>query len=463
MRTPRPGSWLGLLLCGFAAAGCGPSGPPPPSVVLVTLDTTRVDRLSCYGYGRPTSPHLDHLAQEGVRYTRAWSTSSWTLPAHASLFTGLYPSEHGADFDDAGDASLGDVVKGDIFAKAIRVDGLGPSARTLAEALSERGYATGAFVGGPWLHRSFGLLQGFDRIDDDVAGTGGRPAEKVTSSALAWLATVGTDEPYFLFVNYFDPHLPYDPPPGFDDLPHAREPAPPAAAWDGILAGRVELTPAELEVLRDRYDGEIRYMDAALGRLLDAVRTRPDGGRTLVIVTADHGESFGEHGRYLHGHWLAEELVRIPFVVRYPGGRGAGTTSDAPVQLVDVFPIVAGEVGVATPDRVAGVPIGARTASFAELRRDPFAAARYGARYDRSLQAAMLWPFKLVRSSRNERALLALDAGSLAETPAEDPAAGERLAVLLDQRPTHARPTDGKPKAVAPDTYEALKSLGYVE
>lgn len=272
-----------LFFVAVALAGCADrSGKvvSGPSVVLVTLDTTRVDHLSAYGYERETTPNLDAFAQQAVRYRHAWSTSSWTLPAHASLFTGLYPSRHGAHYSEQGDAALSEVLNIPL-ARYVRAGRLPEDRTTLAEILAASGRRTGAFVAGPWLNRGFGLLQGFERKDDDVEQFGGRPAKEITDRALDWLDDLSDDEPYFLFVNYFDAHAPYDPKQVHPDLPNARRPFQPD--YDSIMAGKSELSVAEREILNDRYDAEIREMDAELGRLLAAVLAREDGDQTLVI------------------------------------------------------------------------------------------------------------------------------------------------------------------------------------
>jgi arylsulfatase len=431
-----------------------------PPLLLVTLDTTRVDHLSAYGYPRGTTPGLAALARQSVRYDRAWSTSAWTLPAHASLFTGLYPSSHGARFDSAGDAVLGTRVRMPI-AQWVRAGALAPEHTTLAERLAAAGYRTGAFVAGPWLHRSFGLLQGFDTKDDAVSGFAGRPADEVTDRATAWLEDLSSEpaRPWFLFVNYFDPHAPYAPPPGYDDLPRAKDPVPDV---DAVVAGTRPLTGDERQILVDRYDGEIRFMDHHLGRLLRAVRAAPGGERALIVVTADHGEAFGEGGRMGHTYWLGEEILRVPLLVRHPDGRGAGTVSTAPVSLVDLLPLVSAELGLPAPEDVDGVPPGERRVAFAELSREPTAAVRYGERLDRDLGAVIDWPFKLTRSSRGERTLVKLDADPR-ERPVDDARRARALARELDAHESELGRARVQPAEVDPGLVEALRRLGYVE
>jgi arylsulfatase A-like enzyme len=430
-----------------------------PPVVLITLDTTRVDHLSCYGYQRNTTPKLDEFARRAVLFDRAWSTSSWTLPAHASLFTGMYPSRHGADYDTRGSAVLGDVI-GLPVARHVRAGMLRDEASTLAELLAEEGYRTGAFVAGPWLHRSFGLLQGFEHKDDSVTSFGGRPAGEITAAALAWLEQVGSEEPYFLFVNYFDPHAPYEPVGRYAEFPRAAEPL--AYDYDAFMHGE-GLDEDRRAVLRDRYDAEIRDMDRELGRLLEAVLARPGGQNALIIVTADHGEALGEEGRLGHGLWLSEEQTRIPLLVRYPGDRGRGGRSGELIQLVDVPKLITQELGLALPDGGEALERGSRGAAFVELRREPTTALRFGAAYDRDLQAVIRWPRKLLRSDDGHETLLHLSSESLLEQLDQEPARASELRELLDAHANGAHKTPVAPPQADPELVEALRQLGYIE
>jgi arylsulfatase len=436
--------WLGALALACAVEA-------PPSLVIVTLDTTRVDHLSCYGYERETSPNLDRLAARSVRYTRAWSTSSWTLPAHASLFTGLFPSAHGAQFDSEGaELTVG-----------FRARVLADRHTTLAELLAERGYRTGAFVGGPWMKRDFGVLQGFEHVDDSLpSGVNGPRASELTDRAIAWLGDTPGDRPFFLFVNYFDPHSPYEPPPGFDTYPHARRPVP--DGWWREALERRQVPPQLRATLIDRYDGEIRSMDAALGRLIEAVDAGPGGDRVLWVVTADHGESFGERGWFLHNGSLTEETVRIPLIIRHPGGDGAGTTSNRTVQLVDVLPIVATELGVPVPAASQGVLPGERKRAYLELLRNPFRVALFGERFDRDLEAVIEWPHKLVVADGARATLFELDGITETVAPVNAQARTSRLAEDLDLRRQATAPPPDETTVVDPESVEALRALGYL-
>ena len=209
-----------LVLAAFVALfGCAEAAPPlaldasRPPIVLVTLDTTRADRLGCYGYMRRTSPRLDEFCAESTVYTRAYSTTSWTLPAHASLFTGAYTYSHGARYDSKGPLVLADVIdhRG---AHRYRARGLAAGAETLATRLGEAGYISAGFVAGPWMKRVFGLDLGFAHWDDDgIDHENGRRAEALTDAALSWLGSwlkkSGGEQPLMLFLNYYDAHSPY--------------------------------------------------------------------------------------------------------------------------------------------------------------------------------------------------------------------------------------------------------------
>jgi arylsulfatase A-like enzyme len=280
----------------------------------VTLDTTRADHVGAYGYRHVDTPSLDALAAEGVRYERATASSPLTLPSHATLLTGLLPPRHG------------------VRANGVHV--LADEARTLAELLGDAGYETAAFVGAFVLDSRFGLAQGFDRYDDDLS-EGTRPsrytyaqrdAGRVTEAALAWLAESG--EPFFLWVHYFDPHAPYAPP-GFD--------------------------PKAVRVpFRTPYDAEIGFADSQLARLLGALATAGRDRRTLVAVTADHGEALLEHGEATHGLFVYEATLRVPLLVRFPDRRRAGTVVSAPVSLADLMPSLLAWLGREVPADLDG-------------------------------------------------------------------------------------------------------------
>ena len=289
----------------------GPSPSPIRTVVLITIDTLRADRVGAYGWAAARTPAMDALAARGVRFTRAFATAPITLPSHASLLTGLYPPGHGSRHN-------GMTVSG------------GPA--TLATVLREQGWATGAFVGAFPLDRRFGLDRGFASYGDRMPrGPDGRllnerPGSQVIDEALAWIRGIG-DRPALLWVHLFEPHAPYEPDP-------ARGPA-----------GRSQ--PASV-----RYDDEVARADVEVGRLLMGLG--PRNASTLVIVAGDHGEAFGEHGEIAHSVFLYDTTLRVPLIIAGPGV--PASARDADVSLVDVFPTVLDAIGLAPRD-VDGVSL----------------------------------------------------------------------------------------------------------
>lgn len=276
---------------------------PPPNVLFITIDTVRTDHLGAYGYARGSTPALDRLAREGVRFADATSQSPLTAPAHAALLTGVYPARFGVR-DNA-------------------TTPLPSSATTMAEAFKARGYRTGGFIGAFILDRQYGFGQGFDEFDSRFARfsnatklNASRPGGEVTDAALTWLDTPSR-EPFFAWVHLYDAHGPYDAPAPY----RARFPAAP-------------------------YDGAIAYVDACIGRLLATLETSGRLERTIVVVVADHGEALGEHGEREHGIFLYDSVLRIPWIVRLPAKEHAGGVVASQVRSIDVLPTVAALAGL---------------------------------------------------------------------------------------------------------------------
>jgi arylsulfatase A-like enzyme len=394
-RASLPRAFLGggLLLWGAALlAGCGGA---PPNVLLIVIDTARADRFSVNGYERDTSPEIASLAAEGAVYENAYTPSPWTLPAHASLFTGLFPSAHGAD--------AGHLL-------------LDQEHRTLAEALGEAGYRTLGYVESPWVGKAHGFHQGFgtyEEIWSKVPGTEGEDmgAALITQRVDRWLTWREetpdvSRQPFFIFINYFEPHLPYSPP----DPERTRFLSPPidGATVDRLrrlkhpkempyILGLEPLDPEEARILSDLYDGEISYVDRRIGEVVDLLRRRGLLDRTIVVVTSDHGELIGEHGLLDHKLNVYEELLRIPLVLRYPPAVGAGQRIDSTVMLQDLFPTILSLAGIDRPgrsgavDREAAILPGVRGAgggfrNGADARGDPAAGTPVIAEYARPLQ-----------------------------------------------------------------------------
>lgn len=432
---------LGLPLALFLALASGSLGcdaPTPPHILLVTLDTTRADHLGAYGHRRDTSPHLDALAREATLYTRAYSTSSWTLPSHASLFTGKFPSSHGARLDPDGPLQLGSAIAA---GKGIRARGLSPEEPTLADRLTRAGYATAGFVAGPWMRRTFGLDKGFEHWDDeDILGVNGRPAEPLADAVLAWLegwSATQPRRPFFVFVNFFDAHYPYDPP---DAYAAAFLPPGTASNW---------LDRSQFDAL---YDAEIRYADAHLGRVLDFLRQRGLYDETLVIVTADHGELLGEHGEWGHNRLLYEPLARIPLVIKPPGSR-SGRIDDTPIQHPGVFDRVLAAAGLPAPR--------APRPRLAEVfyPRDPgLGEWKVLWQGDLKYMAHSGGDDRLYDLSRDRRERV----NQTGERPEEARRMRAELEATLAELPAPL-PGSDTPVEIDPETREALERLGYLE
>ncbi|MGH7149073.1 MAG: sulfatase-like hydrolase/transferase, partial [Planctomycetota bacterium] len=365
-------------------------------------------------------PTLDALARGGARFEEAYTPVPYTLPAHASLLTGTLPPRHG-----------------------VRDNGrhaLPAPATTLAEWLGARGLATAAFVGAFPLERRFGLAQGFAVYDDEVGEAGDRfsiaerRGEEVVSRALRWIAGPAR-EPFFLWVHLFDPHAPYAAPPPF--------------------GARFASRP---------YDGEVAYADACLGRLIEGLGPRRE--RTLLVVTADHGESLGEHGEATHGLTLYEPAVRIPLLLAWPGRIGAGLRPRGRASLVDLFPTICEALGFEVPPGVEGASL--------------LGAVRGSANEDRSVYLETLVPrlhygwapllgwragrWKHVAAPRPELYDLEADPAEARDRAGELPDVAGRLASAL--RRAAAASAEGaleaKERPLTPEEAERFAAIGYV-
>jgi arylsulfatase A-like enzyme/DNA-binding SARP family transcriptional activator len=292
----------------------GPGELAGQNVLLVTLDTTRADRIGCYGNQRAHTPTLDQLAQHGVIFERAFAVAPTTLPSHASIMTGRYPNRHGA------------LVNG--------VYQLAEEQVTLAELLSSAGYRTGAAVSAFVLDRQFGLAQGFEQYIDNVAGGESAAyryneitADATTDRAIDWMRSTADDpRPFFFWIHYFDPHSAYQPP------------------------------PAYLEQAVGPYDGEITFADAQLARLLDEVSADGQRERTLVVVLADHGEALTQHEESSHGYLVYNSTMRIPMIVSHAAIHGPKQIPSV-VSQVDIAPTILSLLGIAAPVSLDGLDL----------------------------------------------------------------------------------------------------------
>jgi len=459
-----------------------------PNIVLIVMDTVRQDHLSCYGYFRDTSPYLKRVAKEGVVFDNVISTAPWTLPSHASMFTGLYPSQHGATH-----ASLK----------------LSPGLELLSEILSNAGYQTVGFSANPWVGQSTGMHRGFHvfeevwrdlctdnffsllRMFHSLAKVGlDQGAERILDKARLWLQQCHDPAcPVFFFANFMDAHSPYSLiPPAYRQM-YQRNAVEESRMkeLDRVrllhLYGERVLEPGEFEILEGLYDGGIRYLDAKL-KDLEALLVKHGfaGNReTLWIFTSDHGENFGEHGLVDHEYAVNGALIRLALILRFPGRMAAGTRCASPVQNLDIFATILDAAGL--EDAVRKESLGLIPPPDARQRR-PFEVAEYfrpelllkiagrqghdASRYDRSLRTILRGGWKYVWASDGGDELYDLE---------QDPDEEENLAEMrpetaallkreLDQ--WVARMGAEAKQGVQgikedPVLKEHLKSLGYVQ
>jgi len=288
-------------------------------VVLVSIDTLRRDHVGAHGYAKPTTPRLDALARGGILCEDAVSTSSWTLPAHLSMLTSVDPGAHGGT--DMG-------------------HGYNRRVPTLPSLMRKAGFATQAVTSHLYVSAVYGLDDGFDNLDFHQD----RRAAEVADKAIDILDRVG-DRPFFLFLHLYDPHWHYDPPEAQRRLFEKPYTGSLTGIWqDFSKRDRAAVTAADLEHLLALYDGEIRYADDEVGRVLDHLKARGLDRGTLVVVTSDHGEEFLEHGSWEHQKTLYEEVVRVPLVVSGPGV--AARREPAQTSLLDVMPTILAWAGV---------------------------------------------------------------------------------------------------------------------
>ena len=393
------------------------------NVLLITLDTTRADRLGCYGYDRARTPYLDGLAREGVRFARAYCPAPLTLPSHSSILTGLHPATHG-----------------------VRNNGheLAPKWRTLAEILKARGFATAAVVSSFSVDSRFGVGRGFDVYDDTFepraplkGANAERRAEETFAKFSGWLdANAGTR--FFAWVHYYDPHLPYDPPSPY------REGSP----------GRP-------------YDGEIAYMDRYVGAALEALEARGLLEKTLVVVAGDHGEGLGDKVERGHGIFLYEETVRVPLILHNAAVFPRPLVVEGAVRLVDVAPTILETIGLESEGQ--GME-GSSLVPWIENKGRPGLPSLLETFYPREnfgwseLVGIVAGPWKYVQAPRPELYDLANDPGEKTNLASSSPAKTDELRSLHEETllGLSAPPGATAGQAVSAGDRERLRSLGYV-
>ncbi len=352
-----------------------------PNLVLISIDTLRPDHLSCYGYERETSPFIDSLAERGLRMENAFAQASWTLPSHMSLFTSTYPQSHQVENEDRQ---------------------LPPDVPTLTEVLAEQGYQSTGFITWVYLSARFGFGRGFDRYEELL------PPDKTQDPTTQWSAGSVVDEvietwsppegeeSFFLFLHFFDPHMSYVPPAsqartfGVDDASSDFGRYEHLKTWIRGLRPNVPPPPAAIvDTTIALYDAEIRYTDGELRRLFQHLEAVGALANTLIVLTSDHGEEFGEHGS-LEGHqWtLYDEVLRVPLIFVWPDGAAGKTAFAQPafaqtgvrdelVQTLDIAPTILDVLGLDRPETFSGRSLRAlmedparwEERTFAQIRR----------------------------------------------------------------------------------------------
>jgi arylsulfatase A-like enzyme len=361
--TPRAGAgrerataWIALVLAALLpAAACLPRLDEQPNIIVLLVDALRADHLGFHEYPGRISPHLDELAAESVVFDNCFSQAPWTPPSMGTLFTSLYPEVHG--LHRFKDQHFLDPESG-----RLRTSVLPDEAVTLAERLRDAGYRTAAFIANPWLGKDWGLGQGFEHYDDSRADKR-TPATALTDAARKWLEEQPQPEPFFLYLHFMDVHEPYESPEAdfrvlWEHLAH--ETTRPLHAAE-LPPDHMELRPPwaddamrrRLAYWKARYAAGVRQFDRRVAGFLDDLRRSGILDRSYLIVTSDHGEELGwGHGKSLHDHQL-----RVPLMIRRPGGEGRGERIDRYVRLIDLMPSFLALAGAAVPPGLQGTDI----------------------------------------------------------------------------------------------------------
>jgi len=444
-------SILGALAL-FSACGGDSNAIGPPNVVLIVIDTLRADHLSCYGYGLPTSPSIDRLAATSDLYTRCRATGPWTLPSHASMFTGRFAFQHRARTELRPDGLMYELPLSEEHA-------------TLAELLGSAGYRTGAFAANvAYLRQEYQLDQGFGTYEVER-----EPAIEKARDAVKWMEEEGS-APFFLFVNFMDTHRPYNvsPLPGdrAEGLPAPAE-SHPGKLLDELCADVMDLAlpnPTErVSAVISQYDTAIAHADVGVEAIVAHLEASGQLENTILIVTSDHGEYFGEHGLVEHSKDLYEEAMHVPLILKRPG-QAEGQRRDEHVSLADVPGLVARELPLelAAQARLQFPLDPARNFTIAEVSfsRQRDLEASYGQRFLRERKALYSGKFKLIWSSDGQHELynLELDPNEARNIIREKPVVVERLGKRLEQ---YMKDNASVIESAAPVTLdaEALKSL----
>jgi arylsulfatase A-like enzyme len=424
----------------------GTASPQAPNILLVSLDTVRADRTSVYGHSRDTTPMLARYAEQGAVFEHAYAQAPSTSPTHASMFTGLYPSTHG------------------YYTYKFKLDS---KQHTLAEVLKGAGYRTFAVTSSVKFVEKTGLRQGFDDFARARGPKNARSAQ-VNEKTIHQMKRE-SDQPFFGFVHYFDPHAPYAAPEPYRTQWHPGlsfpEPERTSRFVKKFKRKRSVVTPAIADYLAGLYDGELSYLDTFVGKLLQAV-PQTDGRSTVVLLTSDHGEAFFEHAFLGHSHVLYEEIMKVPMVLWWPGKIAAGQRLQVPTQTVDIYPTLLELAGLRIPPGLAGRSLAAPLLGEGpEPESSPI--FLQSPKYFGLIQDLPTGRFKLTVRLMNQKARLVNlteDPGGLVDLTQTHPAELSTMKAGISAMPFE----DPRGRSVAreehdPAELEELKALGYIE
>jgi arylsulfatase A-like enzyme len=435
------GGWTGALLAGLAGlvlAGCG-QPRWDHNIVLIVIDTLRVEGLPFYGGRESTAPFLHDLAREGLVFERAWSTSSWTAPATASIFTSTHPNEHGVIVGLRAYQSRKENIE------EIRLNRIPESFDTIPAFLRRRGYRTFGVSGNLNVDATMGFSRGFDRFEM-IDYHEGMDARTLISKLLEWRDEIRAAQPFFVYVQFMDPHAPFH---------RQRE-------W--VPSDAPPPTPGRRLEDRVAYDSEIRLVDEQIRRLFGEL----DLDEALVIVTSDHGQEFDDHGSYGHGYQLYSELTQVPLVLRLPGGPTGRVAR--PVSSLDILPTLRSLLGAAPSEQDRGLPLVGPDAPKKSDGRSFFSMRARILKDQRSNKRAVVHAgLKLIVTEPDDTTELydlTTDPGEQHDLSAERPADVAALRALIDAQDASAdvsRYETAAPVEVGPALHEMLERLGYIE
>jgi len=498
-RVPKAGLNVGVLVLGIAVVTWGgmaavhrahtgtiPGGASrpaseKPSFVFIVIDALRADHLGLYGYSRPTSPTIDRLAKDGVVFEDAVAPSAWTLPSMSSILTSTFPGQHGT------------VERGDTLPKALP---------KISTTLRQAGYETAAFTANAWLKRTFAFDDGFDaysdldrlslarrllgvelknlvlrrldriRLDPELVPV----ASEITARAEKWLAERGA-KPFFLYLHYMDVHAPYNAVPKYHGTFCAGHRFDVKDHWleSRFRAGRYRNDEKVRAHVIELYDEDIAATDEAVGHLIDALRASPLGANTTIVLVADHGEEFYEHGFTTHGNNLHREVLHVPLIVWPAGGGANGERIASRVSTLDLFPTLAELAGLPAPTHVEGISL----APFLRAPWVPATARPIGSQLfegGRAWSALYAGDDKLIRirppasdptaKTRVKLFHLGADPGESDDASAREPELAARLGSALDafEKVWGIAGSGGRRpgEKVDPETLRQLKALGYI-